>query len=256
MKLLLNKNYWSAIFFLTKANLDRQYRNSFIGWSWTILQPLSQVIIYHYVFSYIMRFPIENYIVYIITGIVPWTFISSSILGSCGSLLNRAGIITKSVLPKSMFPVSDLFRNFYILVVSMLLILPLPVLLTGVFSLKLLYFPLTLLPILIAMAACSIIFAYLTPYVRDLSEVSNVFLNVMFWLTPIVYPIEAFPEKYQWVFNYNPLYWLIVPFRRILHENRMPDQTDYIGLFLSIILFILIAFCVHYFTRKKVILYI
>ena len=115
-----DKYYLLTAFIIASNSITRQYRDSFLGVLWTVIQPSMQVIVYAVVFSTIMRFPVENYLVYLISGVLLWGFISSSLISSANSLIVQHDIIKRCMISKTVFPIAEVLRSLYTYVVSFL----------------------------------------------------------------------------------------------------------------------------------------
>jgi len=254
---IFDKYYFLTSFIIASNSITRQYRDSFLGILWTVIQPSMQVIIYAVVFSTIMRFPVENYIVYLISGVVLWGFISSSLIGASNSLISQHDIIKRCMISKTIFPIAEVLRSLYTYLVSFLVMYILILLFTthNIGS-AIILFPLYLGAIVITLFSLSIALAFLTPYIRDVGDFVNTALNISFWLTPIVYPIEMIPENKRFLFEFNPFYILVRPIITIIYNNQIPTIYQTVSLTFLALVSIVVSYVIYRLCRRNYVYYL
>src|SRR5579885_3558296 len=116
---ILSPRYLQAVWYLTQLALKRQYRESFLGILWSLIQPSIHIVVLSFVFSYMMRAPVKDYSLYVMGGILPWTLLVTSFNGGANSLVGRSNLIRGGcVLPKTMFIVSDVLVCVYVFFLS------------------------------------------------------------------------------------------------------------------------------------------
>jgi lipopolysaccharide transport system permease protein len=253
---LSNKYYILSAFYLAKVMLGKQYRDSFLGWAWSLLQPTVQIIVYALVFSIIMRFPQKDYAFYLVSGILPWNFMSISIITSCNSLIGRAGTLKQTLISRTIFPVADVLKNFYTFLFAFVAMYGFSLIFFTDFKWQVLLLPVAFLPIFITVISISVVVSFITPYVRDIGEFINMFFLSSFFLTPIIYPISIMPEKYHYLFNFNPMYILIKPVQEVVYYGIVPNLK---WLAVSFALSFVIAFMSYILQkalRKNVVYYL
>lgn len=257
LRYLFDYQYIASIVFLTGVSLKREYRESFLGILWTLVQPAMHITILSVVFSKIMRFPLENYALYLMCGLLPWTLLTNSFTGGAQSLIARAGLLKGGcVLPKSMFIFSDVFNKVYVFLVSFVTMY----LIVGIFFAEIhpsaLWFPIVALPTILTCIFASVAFAYLAPYVKDLSHVLTIVMTALFWTVPIVYPITAVPEDKMIFFEINPFYILIRPIQELVHNQAFPSMGDLLLAFMVSFLAAIVSWVVYKLLRKRVVYYL
>jgi lipopolysaccharide transport system permease protein len=254
---IFDKYYFLTAIIIAQNSITRQYRDSFLGVVWTVVQPATQVAIYAIVFSTIMRFPVENYSVYLISGVVLWGFISSTLISSTSALIIQADTIKRCMISKTIFPIAEVLRNLYTYVVSFLIMYIFVLLFTThKIGAPMLLLPVYLGVIVVALTAVSIAIAFMTPYIRDVGDFINIGLNISFWLTPIVYPIEMIPESKRFFFEFNPFYILIRPIITIIYNNQVPNLYQTITLGLLVILSVMVSYFIYRICRKNFVYYL
>lgn len=229
---------------LTQREIKQRYKQSVLGYAWVILNPLFQMLVMAFVFSKIMRMPPLGvpYSVYLYAGLLPWTLFANSLTSAVNSLVGNAGLITKIYFPREIFVASTIGAK----IVDFLLAL-------SVFLIFLIYFqtPITfhllwILPIFLIQQlftyGLSLILAAANLFYRDVQYIFNLVILVWMYLTPVIYPVELFPEQYRWIFQLNPMAVIINAYRQVLLAGAEPNYLS-LGIALSLSLALLaIAF--------------
>ena len=211
---------------LLKTNVQKEirckYKGSFLGVLWSFLNPLLMVLVYALVFPYIMKTNVDNYLVYLITGVIPWNFFTTCITTGCNCVWINGGIIKKVYFPREILPISVVSAGLINFLISCVIVL-LFVLFGGIgLSLQLLWLPL----IAIIQSALSLgllfVLSAINVYVRDIEYLVGFLLNLLFYATPILYTVDMFPEKIRWVLYLNPMTTIIESYRNIFYYQQSP----------------------------------
>lgn len=229
------KTYYEVVGTVAMRNVKLRYKNSILGFLWSLLNPLIYLLIFIVIFRDV--FALENYPLFILSGLVFWTFFSGTSIQVLGSILDSGGILKSLAVPPITFPLSYLFSSlinlFFMLIPFFILML--------FFGLKLSLITLLIFPGIILLSlftfGFSIALCALNVFFRDVGMFYNTILPALFYLTPIAYPIDQVPEQYQFFIKLNPVLHFIGYFRDILYFNKIPDMLT-----IGIILFISILF--------------
>ena len=206
-----------------KKDIRGKYKGSFLGVLWSFINPLLSVLVYAIVFPYIMRIKVDNYLIYLITGIIPWTFFTSSINMGLISVLSNADIIKKVYFPRIILPISTVTSCLVNFLISCLIIV-LFCLGSGLgISFQILWLPLIALIQYIMLLGFTFILSAIEMYMRDIEHIVNFILSMAFYVTPILYTPDIFPEKLAWVLKVNPMAYLVNAYRSIFFYQKMPD---------------------------------
>ena len=206
-----------------KKDIRGKYKGSFLGVLWSFINPLLSVLVYAIVFPYIMRIKVENYLIYFITGIIPWTFFTSSINMGLISVLSNADIIKKVYFPRIILPISTVTSCLVNFLISCLIIV-LFCLGSGLgISFQILWLPLIALIQYIMLLGFTFILSAIEMYMRDIEHIVNFILSMAFYVTPILYTPDIFPENLAWVLKVNPMAYLVNAYRSIFFYQKMPD---------------------------------
>jgi lipopolysaccharide transport system permease protein len=254
----INRYYWHTAVLIARNSLARLYRNSFLGILWTVLQPLTMVMVYATVMPMIARFPSTgNYPLYIIVSLPTWGFISTSLTTSSHSLLSNGPTIMRCMVSSTVFPVADMLRNTYTFFVSFVTMYVMALLL-GIASLHpaLLLLPLYCIPLVMTLGALSIAIAFIAPYLRDIGDLIGVMMTVLFWLTPVVYPLTALTPRAQALMQWNPLYIMVHPVQMIAFDYVLPGPADMLPLLALTLLSIGFGFFIYRLCRRNYVYYL
>ena len=220
---------------LLKTNVQKEirgkYKGSFLGVLWSFLNPLLMVLVYALVFPYIMRMNVPNYLVYLITGVIPWNFFTTCITTGCNCVWINGGIIKKVYFPREILPISVVVAGLINFLISCVIVLIFTVFGGIGISIQLLWLPL----IAIIQSALS-----LGLYVRDIEYLVAFLLNLLFYATPILYTASMFPSKVRWILYLNPMSTIVDAYRSIFYYKVMPNLASLalVGILSFIILII------------------
>lgn len=250
---IFNELYRYSEFLKTsiKKEFRGKYKKSFLGVLWSFLNPLFQLIIYSLVFPHIMGNRIDNYTVYLIVGLMPWTFFNNSIIQSAACIVANAGIVKKVYFPREILPISTATSNLINFFVTEVIVF-LALLISGVgIGTTILFLPLIVLMQYIFQLGLSFIFSSITVYVRDVEYIINIFMMLMFYLCPIVYDPSFIPASYLKFFKLNPMFHIITYYRDILFFKRIPDLTNFALIFLFCIVILIIGYMIFKKCEKR-----
>lgn len=227
-----------------------KYRRSYLGYLWSILNPLMLMIVLVVVFSNLFRFDIPNFALYMIVGQTLFNFMSEATNLSISSITGNSALLKKTYVPKYIFTVSKVGSSLVNLLFSLGALLLVMIVTGADFSWNLLFFPIIIFQVLVFSLGLGLLLAAASVFFRDIQYLWGVFISMWLYLTPIFYPVNIIPEEYQSLYKaINPMYWYIEQFRDIVLYAKFP-QTDSIvmGLGLALIVLILGAW---YFNKKQ-----
>lgn len=230
-----------------KKEIRGKYKGSFLGVLWSFLNPLLSVLVYAIIFPYIMRMNMDHYLIYLITGIIPWTFFTMAINSGMISILVNANIIKKVYFPRIILPISSVTSALVNFLISCIIVL-LFVIFSGIgISINLIYLPLIVITQYIMLLGITFLLSSIDLYCRDIENITQFLINMLFYATPILYLPTIFPSKLKWIINLNPMAHLINAYRNIFYYKVAPD---FLALGLTF-LFSVILFGVGYLIFNK-----
>ena len=229
-------NYREMINGLVRKDLRGRYKGSVLGFAWTFINPLLQLIVYTMVFSVIMRNGIENYYVFLFVALVPWIFFSASITGGSSSVLASGDMVKKIYFPREVLPIAYVTSAFVNMVLSFVVVL-LVLLVTGygINFIALLYLPIIMLVEYFLALGIALISSACTVYLRDLEYILGIIAMAWQFLTPVMYSSDMVPDRLLPIWNLNPMKSVIEAYRDILYYQQVPQlNTLLVAVLLSI----------------------
>lgn len=235
---------------LVIRDIKLKYRRSYLGYLWSILNPLMLMMVLVIVFSNLFRFDIPNFPLYLLCGQIIFNFMSEATNMAVGSIIGNAALIKKTYVPKYIFTVSRVGSSLVNLIFSLGALLFVMIFTQADFSWNLLYFPVIILQVYIFSLGLGLWLAALTVFFRDIQYLWGVFVTMWMYLTPLFYPVSIIPAEYQSLYqNANPMYWYIAQFRDIVLYTKIPDLNSiFMGFLTALIVLVLGAW---YFNKKQ-----
>lgn len=213
------------IYNLVLRNFKIRYRKSYIGILWTMLIPAANAVVYNIVFNLIMKVQIPNYLLFILSGLLPWSFFSTSIVVGTETLVNNHPVLNKVAIPPYAFVLAEVLTAFFnfILAIPVLLIVAI---LTGVeFQGSQLALPIAILLLFIQAFSVSLITSYLYVYFRDLKHIIAIVIQLWFYLTPIVYTSNMIPDRFKFFLLLNPTGMIFQFIHYTINSKEVFDYT-------------------------------
>jgi len=243
---------WRAKIGLLRAlvvrDLSARHKGSVLGNLWPLLNQLSQLLIYTYVFSIVLRvklplhgLPANNlsFGMWIFAGLIPWNAAINGIMLAATSVINQPNLVKKVVFPLVLLPLVPVCSTFVESALGMMCLIFLIGLTTNTVHATLWLLPLIWIPQLLFTAGLSYLVAGLTVFLRDVPQTLAVLTNLWFYLTPIVYPATVIPEKWRhWVFWLNPM----TNFAEIYRDLILSGTVKHLAEWGAVSLFSLIVF--------------
>jgi len=232
---------------LIARDLRVRYKRSALGFVWAMINPLLTMAVMVVVFLNIFRFNVENYPIYLLSGILLWRLFSSGTSVAMNSVLNNASISKKIYVPSSVFVAASIgsaLVNFLFATVPLLAL----ALLAGVRpQVTWLYLPIPVLQTSLFAFGVGLLVAALAVFFADMLDIYEVFVNAYFYLTPIIYPVSILPPILITAEQFNPMHHFIDGFRSALVDGLWPDPWTVIGASLAAIAMTAIGWSI--FTR-------
>lgn len=224
---------------LVKKEITLKYKRTYLGIFWSLLNPLLTAIVYFFAFKVVMRFKMEHYSLYLLSALFPWVWFSSSIVMCTNTLTSNVSLIRKVIFPKHYLIISNIIGQLvtFICAIPILLGLSLYYGKTPGINWIIAIPPLIILQFFIIYGVALAV-SMINAYFRDMQHLVSVGLNLLFWMTPIIYPIEMIPEKYRAFMALNPVAYLILSWRDVFLNNII----DLHGLMVTVIIAAVILF--------------
>ncbi|GGF92317.1 transport permease protein [Paenibacillus abyssi] len=216
-------SYRQMLISIVRRDLRSRYKGSFLGFLWTFINPLLQLIVYSIVFPYLLRMNQENYPMFLFVALLPWIFFVTSVQSATTSIVGGANLVKKIYFPRVILPLSVVCTNLMNYIYGLVIVFS-ALLLTGVhLTLNVLWLPVVLLTLFLFALGLALNLSALYVRFRDLEHIVGVVTFVWFYVTPIVFPITIFPQKMADIIGYNPMVPIINSFRNILLYGKQPE---------------------------------
>lgn len=242
---------------LVQRDLEAKYKGSILGNLWPLLTQLSQLLIYTYVFSIVLRvkldlagIPSNNFTfgLWLFAGLVPWLAFTNGLIAATTSVVTQPNLIKRVVFPLELLPLVPVLSAFIESLLGMAALVIIVAIVTSQLHATLFLLPLVWITQLLLTAGLGYLMAGLTVFLRDVPQTLGVILNIWFYLTPIVYPAESIPDFLRsFVFWVNPLSALAQVYRDLILVGSLEHGGQWAIASVSAI----VIFLGGYFTYNK-----
>ena len=255
---LLSLNYWANVRTISESTIKQEFGASFLSNIWLIIRPFILITVLGIILSQITRFDgTDNYPFYLTVNLVLWIYISSVMSASTSSIMGRSNIFKFTPISKTIFVLVDIIKFTKIYVISMALVLIIVGTLTNIsFHITYVLFPIYFICLFLMLFAISVIFAYATPYFRDLKFLVEALMPAFMWLTPVMYPITAIDGVLGKILSYSPFTIVMRPFTLLIYYGQVPSLADNLKFFLIMIVLIILAVIVYKKLARDVVYYV
>lgn len=208
--------YRELLLNLVIRDLKVRYKNSVLGFFWSLLNPLIQVLVITIVFHYVLglRARVRDYSAYVITALMPWAFFQMSLLDSSQSVLLHFAVLKKVYMPREVLPMSTVLANFVHFLLSLVVLFAYAVVRGIHFTPMILFLPVVVFLQLLLNLGLAFFVSALNVYYEDVKYIVAVLTNVLFYLTPVLYPSGFIGDEYFGIYRLNPVAHLIIMYQK------------------------------------------
>ncbi|MDF9840209.1 MULTISPECIES: ABC transporter permease [unclassified Paenibacillus] len=236
---------------LVVRDLRTRYKESVLGFLWTLINPLLMLLIYSIVFKTIMRMDIENYSIFLFAGLLPWQYHQTVVSSNTSIIINNNGLIKKVYFPAEILPLSSTIAGAINFLLSLLVLLVSMIVVGVPFSLNIIFLPLLLFLQMIFIFGLSLILSSLNVFFRDLEHIVGILMMAWFYMTPVFYPLSMVPEKFQAIFALNPMTPLEQAYRQIFYYGKPPEMHTLGSFFVYSVIFLIVGLLLFNNLKKK-----
>lgn len=227
------------ILVLAQRDLKIKYAQTFVGLAWTLLQPITAVLIFTLFFHFVLKINAPYpYALFVLSGYLSWGLFSYIFNQATPGLINQSDLVKKIQSPKIIIPLSKVIIGLVEFLISFLFF----VLLLLLFKVKLsftgLLLPLAIAPVMLFAIGISLLVSALTVKKRDLLHIVPFIINFSIWFTPVFYPVNLVPDEYHYLLYVNPITSSIHLFRNIF-LGEVFNTYCFVGLSLAIVVFVM-----------------
>lgn len=239
--------YREMIFSLIRKELRGRYKGSILGFLWTFINPLLQLLVYTLVFSVIMRAGIDQYYIFLFVALVPWMFFSSALTGGASCILASQDMVKKIYFPREVLPIAYMTSSFINMVLTFIVVFG--VLIVSGFGINiraLIFMPVVMFVEYLLVLGIAFLTSALTVYFRDLQYILSIIAMAWQFLTPVMYSQQMVEEQLQEypvmfkIWNLNPMTPVVNAFRDILYYKQAPNlETLILAVMFGIVILVL-----------------
>lgn len=245
-------NYRHMLNTLVKQDIRGKYKGSFLGFLWTLLNPLLLLLIYSVVFQFVFRIQIENYPIYLFICLMPWNTFANSIAMGTVCVTGNAGILKKVYFPREILPIATVISNVINYFFGAIIIF---IALQFFSPIGLSWFAL-FLPILVLIQAIFtlgivLILSGINVYFRDVQYIMNPVMMIWMYATPILYNIDMVPAEYVSLYKLNPMVQIMMGYQDILYHKQLPSINSMLLLFAISLVVLVIGYLIFQKLQKR-----
>ena len=235
-------SYRTMISSLIKRDLRGRYKASILGFLWTFLNPLFQIIIYSIVFSFILKSGVDKYYLHLCVVLIPWIFFSSSLTGGSLVIVGNSTLVKKIFFPREVLPISYVTSSFCNMLFSFVVVFII-IFFSGTklnFG-AVLYLPFIMVIEYILTLGVTFISCSINVYFRDMQQILGLVNMAWMYMTPVIYSADAIPKEYEKIFFLNPMTPIAIAYRNILYYGIAPQKNLLIYAFIISVIILIIG---------------
>ena len=208
---------------LVRKELRIKYKNSVLGFVWSLLNPALYLVIYYIVFQKILKNNVPLFAIFLLCGLLVWNFFSNALSSATTTIINNAGIVKKVAFPREILALASVGAAFvFFLLQAIVLVLALLVFQVAPALSYLWLIPFSLVALVLFAGALAVALSAINVYLRDTQHLLELVLLAWFWATPIVYPFQELGVRLSqkhllWLYFVNPVTVIVLTFQRALY---------------------------------------
>lgn len=217
--------YRDLLFTLSVHRVKVRYKQSLLGVFWAILQPLSMMLVFTFIFSIIARMPQEgpSYALFVYTALLPWNYFATGVGNATNSLVSHSQFVTKVYFPREILPITYVIAALFDFAVAAILLVGLMIYYQVQPTANALY----TIPIIIVLSCFSLAMSFVLSAtqvrIRDVGVAVPLFLQLWMFATPIIYPLSAVPARLRPLYMLDPMVGVIDNFRQVVLRGVAPN---------------------------------
>jgi lipopolysaccharide transport system permease protein len=218
---------------LVRRDFQQRYVGSAAGWIWGVIHPLVLLLSWTFIFQVCLKTKLppgavtQNYTMFLFCGMLPWILFQDTVLRSASSMLEQATLITRTLFPAEVVPVSIFLSSLIHHLIALLLVMIASVIVLKSISPMVLLLPLYMLFIGLFAVGVGWFVSSLQVYLRDTAQILTVVMTLWFWFTPIMISEQQIPERFQPLLRLNPMSWIVRAYRDRLLSAHWPSWEEF-----------------------------
>jgi lipopolysaccharide transport system permease protein len=218
-------HYRDLLYTLSVHRIKVRYKQSVLGISWAILQPLSLMLIYTVIFSFIAKMPSDGapYAVFAYAALLPWTYFSTALVNATNGLVSHSQLVTRVYFPREILPLTYVIAALFDFLIASSVFIGLMIYYRVPFTLNAIYAVPIILALTLFVTAMALFFSATQVRFRDIGVAMPLLLQLWMFATPVVYPLSAVPQWLRAPYMLNPMVGVIENFRQVTLHGAAPD---------------------------------
>jgi lipopolysaccharide transport system permease protein len=229
---------------LAWSDFKLRYKNSALGFLWSLLDPLLMLVVLYFVFSNLMRIQVEHYQLFLLLGIILWNFLDRGTSLSIWSIVGKPSLVQKVYFPRDILIISTCIMALMMTALEFVVFIIFMAVFGVVPGINLAYFPLIFAFLFLIILGLSLALASLNVYFRDVQFIWKVIVQIGFFATPIIYPITIFPESVRWMVMINPMAQIITMMRDCILYRTGPESLSLAYLAVSALMVLFVGYLI------------
>lgn len=207
---------------LTAADLKNRYQNTALGFFWSLLSPLLLALVLYFIFSHLFGRE-ENFAINLLVGIMAWRFFANGTSSSLGAIVGKPSLVTKVYIPRQILVLSNVLANIISSLLEFIVLLPIIFVLLGHLPVTVLLFPVVHIIYFWFIYGAGLLLSSLFVYFRDVNQIWEVVTQVLFFCSPIIYPLTIVPAYLMPYYRLNPITQFIAIYRDVMVAGDLPS---------------------------------
>lgn len=244
------KHYRDLFVFLVWRNIKVVYAQTILGFSWAILQPLFQIVIFSIIFGRVAKVPSEGvpYFLFSTVAVIPWTYMSQAMTGASTSLVQGSGMLGKIYFPRLLFPVTPVLAKMVDFLISMTIVVIVMLYYRVMPTWNLLWVPVFIVMMISIPLGIGLWLSALAIRYRDVQHAMQFIVRMLIYSAPILYSASSIPQAYRFLYSLNPIVGVIEGFRACMLGKPVPWVFIWPGMITASLLLVTGVF---YFRRME-----
>ncbi|MHA2315641.1 MAG: ABC transporter permease [Candidatus Hermodarchaeia archaeon] len=207
---------------LTFADLKNRYQNTALGFFWSLLSPFLLAMVLYFVFSHLFGRE-GNFAINLLVGIMAWRFFATGTSSSLLAIVSKASLVTRVYIPRQILVLSNTLANIISSLLEFIILLPIIFALLGYLPVTVLLFPVVHIVYFFFIYGAGLFLSSLFVYFRDVNQIWQVLIQVLFFCSPIIYPLSTVPEYLMPYYVLNPVTQFIITYRDVMVAGNLPS---------------------------------
>jgi lipopolysaccharide transport system permease protein len=210
--------YRELLLFFVWRDIKVRYKQTLLGVAWAIIQPLLTMVLFSFVFGRLAKIPTEGipYPIFAYAGLLPWQLFSRTITDSATSLVNNQNMVTKIFFPRLILPLSTGLSGLVDFGIALVILFGLMIFYNTVLTWRILLLPVLIIFTILASTSVGLWLSALAVRYRDIKFITPFLVQAWLFITPVAYSSSLIPQKWQWLYNLNPMTGVVEGFRWVL----------------------------------------